>query len=76
MPRLALPPKKKKSARTTTAPETAEEYLTIGVDCEEGGEKWRAGDAQKSFRFFLRAIANYDEGLKSFPQDFNLAYNQ
>ena len=45
----ALPPKKKKKA--PQAPETADEYLAAGVDEEEGGEKWRAGDIVKSSRF-------------------------
>ena len=45
----ALPPKKKKKA--PQAPETADEFLAAGVDEEEGGEKWRAGDIVKSSRF-------------------------
>jgi len=76
MPLLTLPPKKKKSAKTISAPETAEEFLAIGVENEGAAEKWRAGDAQKSFRFFIRAIDNYDEGLKRFPRDFDLSYNK
>jgi len=76
MPRLTLPPKKKKSAKTTIAPETAGEYLAAGVDFEGAAEKWRAGDSEKSYRFFVRAIANYDEGLRRFPQDFDLSYNK
>ena len=47
-----------------------------GVDLEEAGEKWRAGDAAKSMRFFMRAIANYDDGLQKFPAAFDLAYNK
>ncbi len=48
----------------------------MGVDFEEAGEKWRAGDAAKSTRFFVRAIEAYEEGLGRFPQSFDLAYNR
>ena len=47
-----------------------------GVDFEEAGEKWRAGDAAKSTRFFVRAIDEYEKGLRAFPQSFDLAYNK
>lgn len=50
--------------------------LTVGVDFEEAGEKWRAGDAQKSARFFVRALEDYDAGLQQFPTSFDLAYNK
>ncbi len=30
----------------------------------------------QSTRFFIRAIDTYDEGLKSFPLSFDLAYNK
>jgi hypothetical protein len=46
------------------------------VELEEAGEKWRAGDAAKSMRFFMKAIANYDEGLQKYPAAFDLAYNK
>ena len=49
---------------------------TAGVDFEEAGEKWRAGDAAKSCRFFVRAIETYDGGLQRFPRSFDLAYNK
>ena len=48
----------------------------VGVDFEEAGEKWRAGDAAKSLRFFSRAIDAYDAGLRKFPQSFDLSYNK
>ncbi|KAL8905769.1 MAG: hypothetical protein Q9207_002438 [Kuettlingeria erythrocarpa] len=51
------------------------ESTVVGVGFEEAGEKWRAGDAQKSTRFFLRALDNYDNGLQLFPRSFDLAYN-
>jgi hypothetical protein len=47
-----------------------------GVDQEEGGEKWRAGDAVKAMRFFMRAIEIYDRGLAKHPGSFDLAYNK
>lgn len=46
------------------------------MELEEAGEKWRAGDAAKSMRFFMRAISNYDEGLQKHPAAFDLAYNK
>ncbi|KAL2074641.1 hypothetical protein VTL71DRAFT_8419 [Oculimacula yallundae] len=67
---------KKKSKHVQSAPETADEYLAAGVDFEEAGEKWRGGDAAKSTRFFVRAIDCYDEGLRKFPNSFDLAYNK
>ncbi|OJJ44873.1 hypothetical protein ASPZODRAFT_144206 [Penicilliopsis zonata CBS 506.65] len=66
--------KKKKTAQRT--PRSADEFLAAGVELEEAGEKWRAGDATKSMRFFMRAIALYDEGLQAFPTAFDLAYNK
>ncbi|KAJ5833182.1 hypothetical protein N7474_001493 [Penicillium riverlandense] len=65
---------KKKAAKQT--PVTADEFLAAGVELEEAGEKWRAGDAAKSMRFFMRAIANYDDGLQRHPGAFDLAYNK
>lgn len=50
--------------------------MAAGVELEEAGEKWRAGDAAKSMRFFMRAIANYDDGLQKHPGAFDLAYNK
>ncbi|TGO34105.1 hypothetical protein BHYA_0212g00090 [Botrytis hyacinthi] len=67
---------KKKSKHTPQIPATADEYLAAGVDFEEAGEKWRGGDAVKSTRFFVRAIDNYEEALKKFPNSFDLAYNR
>ena len=49
---------------------------SAGVDYEEAGEKWRAGDAAKSLRFFLRAIDTYDAGIQKYPNSFDLAYNK
>ncbi|KAJ5222785.1 Tetratricopeptide-like helical [Penicillium citrinum] len=66
---------KKKAAKQST-PVTADDFLAAGVELEEAGEKWRAGDAAKSMRFFMRAITNYDDGLQKHPTAFDLAYNK
>ncbi|KAJ6035093.1 hypothetical protein N7499_002312 [Penicillium canescens] len=68
--------KSKKKSTSKQAPVTADDYLAAGVELEEAGEKWRAGDAAKSMRFFMRAITNYDEGLQKHPGTFDLAYNK
>ncbi|KAL4870191.1 hypothetical protein BDV12DRAFT_166360 [Aspergillus spectabilis] len=70
---LKEPRSKKKVAQ---APRTADEFLAVGVEQEEAGEKWRAGDAAKSLRFFMRAVATYNEGLRRHPNAFDLAYNK
>ncbi|KAE8306980.1 hypothetical protein BDV41DRAFT_582786 [Aspergillus transmontanensis] len=77
-PKSLLKDSKAKNKRKATqqAPETADEFLAVGVEQEEAGEKWRAGDAAKSMRFFMRAIATYDDGLKKYPHAFDLAYNK
>lgn len=54
----------------------ANQDVPVGVEQEEAGEKWRAGDAAKSLRFFMRAINTYDEGLSKHPSAFDLAYNK
>ncbi|KAI9742795.1 MAG: hypothetical protein M1818_003524 [Claussenomyces sp. TS43310] len=68
--------KKNGPKASAKAPESADEYLEAGVEFEEAGEKWRGGDAEKSMRFFGRAINTYDEGLGKFPKSFDLAYNK
>ncbi|KAI9871976.1 MAG: hypothetical protein M1830_002205 [Pleopsidium flavum] len=50
--------------------------FAAGVEFEEGGEKWRAGDAAKSTRFFIRAVDNYETALLRFPRSFDVAYNK
>jgi hypothetical protein len=50
--------------------------LTAGVEHEEAAGKWRAGDAVKSMRFFVRAVEVYDQGLRLFPNSADLAYNK
>ncbi|KAJ5603326.1 hypothetical protein N7537_006282 [Penicillium hordei] len=68
--------KTKKKSASKQVPVTADDFLAAGVELEEAGEKWRAGDAAKSMRFFMRAITNYDEGLQKHPGTFDLAYNK
>ncbi|KAL9589600.1 MAG: hypothetical protein Q9203_001607 [Teloschistes exilis] len=67
---------KKSAKHKDTAPESENSYLEVGVDFEEAGEKWRAGDAQKAVRFFSRALDKYSLGLDRFPNSFDLAYNK
>ncbi|OXV11022.1 hypothetical protein Egran_01219 [Elaphomyces granulatus] len=67
---------KAKQTKRQQEPETAVEFLVAGVEQEEGGEKWRAGDAVKAMRFFMRAIEIYDNGLDKYPGSFDLAYNK
>ena len=59
-----------------TLSEYQAETRIVGVDFEEAGEKWRAGDAAKSLRFFLRALNTYENGAKKFPGSFDLSYNK
>ncbi|OJJ95541.1 hypothetical protein ASPACDRAFT_1860217 [Aspergillus aculeatus ATCC 16872] len=75
-PKAFLKEAKAKKKAAQRAPETSDEYLALGVEQEEAGEKWRAGDAAKSLRFFMRAINTYDEGLIKHPGAFDLAYNK
>ncbi|KAJ5698301.1 hypothetical protein N7462_000306 [Penicillium macrosclerotiorum] len=75
-PKSLLKDFKPKKKATKQVPVTADDFLAEGVELEEAGEKWRAGDAAKSMRFFMRAIANYDEGLQRHPEAFDLAYNK
>ncbi|KAI9374529.1 hypothetical protein BJX61DRAFT_532274 [Aspergillus egyptiacus] len=75
-PKSFLKETKSKKKAVQQAPRTADEFLAVGVEQEEAGEKWRAGDAAKSLRFFMRAIGTYDEGLQRHPSAFDLAYNK
>ncbi|KAI5309605.1 hypothetical protein KEM55_002850 [Ascosphaera atra] len=67
---------KKKQQQNLPDPETADEFLAAGVQLEEGGEKWRAGDPVKGMRFFMRAIETYSKGLERYPNNLDLAYNK
>lgn len=61
---------------TPLAGPTLSPSRTEGVGFEEAGEKWRAGDAAKSMRFFNRAHDMYSQGLQKFPENLDLAYNK
>ncbi|KAK8103163.1 hypothetical protein PG984_016309 [Apiospora sp. TS-2023a] len=66
-------PKPKKEQKKL---ETASDFEDAANEHEEAAGKWRAGDAAKSMRFFQRAIDTYDQGVKAFPKDLDLAYNK
>ncbi|KAK6857047.1 hypothetical protein PG995_007234 [Apiospora arundinis] len=66
-------PKPKKEQKKLV---TASDFEDAASEHEEAAGKWRAGDAAKSMRFFQRAIDTYDQGLKTFTQDLDLAYNK
>lgn len=63
-------------ARFRLRDRTYRSFVSAGVDFEEAGGKWRAGDAAKSLRFFSRAVEVYDQGLHRFPSSLDLAYNK
>ena len=68
-------PKRPKKSKDSP-PETADEFLAAGVAFEEAAEKWRAGDAAKSLRFYDRAWQTYTEALERWPQNFDISYNR
>lgn len=68
-------PKPKGKAKAQD-PQTENGFLEAADDFEQAAGKWRAGDAAKATRFFNRAIDTYTEGLKRYPQSFDLAYNK
>ncbi|KAA8614606.1 hypothetical protein PtrSN002B_000119 [Pyrenophora tritici-repentis] len=70
-----LRPKPKGKAKTQE-PQTENDILEAADEFEQAAGKWRAGDAVKAVRFFNRAIEAYNEGLKRYPQSFDLAYNK
>jgi hypothetical protein len=55
---------------------TANDYVEATDEFESAMRKWRAGDAEKALRFYNRACLVYEEGLRKFPTDFDLAYNR
>jgi hypothetical protein len=64
------------NANIVSKPVTINDYLAAADEFETSGGKWRAGDSQRSLRFFQRALETYEEGLAQFPKDFDLAYNK
>jgi tetratricopeptide (TPR) repeat protein len=75
-PKFSKSKKSKRSSTSTTNLQTPEDCLDQAEEFEIGIKRWRAGDIEKSYRFYTRAIAVYDEGLKRFPKDFDIAYNK
>jgi len=78
-----MPPKRKdflkpkpKSKAKAHEPHSENDFLEAADEFEQAAGKWRAGDAAKATRFFNRAIDTYSEGLKRYPQSFDLAYNK
>ncbi|KAF1941266.1 hypothetical protein EJ02DRAFT_455334 [Clathrospora elynae] len=77
-----MPPKKNflkpktKGKQKAQDPQSENDFLDAADDLEQSAGKWRAGDAPKATRFFNKAIDMYNEGLKRFPQSFDLAYNK
>ena len=78
-----MPPKRKdflkpkpKGRAKAQEPQTENDFLDAADEFEQVAGKWRAGDAVKAARFFNRAIEAYSEGLKRYPQSFDLAYNK
>lgn len=70
-----LKPKPKGKSKTLE-PQSENDYLEAADEHEQAAGKWRAGDAAKATRFFQRAIDMYREGLKRYPESFDLAYNK
>ncbi|KAI9677972.1 MAG: hypothetical protein M1822_008080 [Bathelium mastoideum] len=73
MPQFRLP---KKATKAPKVPSTADDFQQLADEHEETGKKWRAGDAAKGARGFLRAIESYNTGLSKYPKNFDLAYNR
>ena len=78
-----MPPKRKdflkpkpKGKMKAQEPQSENDFLEAADDFEQAAGKWRAGDAAKAVRFFNRAIDTYNDGLKRYPQSFDLAYNK
>ncbi|KAK5088540.1 hypothetical protein LTS08_001054 [Lithohypha guttulata] len=62
--------------RTEQILNDADDYLAAAVDDEDAMGKHRGGDALKSIRFGRKALELYSQGLKKYPQSFDLAYNK
>lgn len=75
-PKQAAKPKKKGGSSKTLEPESEIDFLEAADEQEKGGGKWKAGDAVKATRFFMRAIDAYNAGLQRYPNSFDLAYNK
>ncbi|PWW72867.1 hypothetical protein C7212DRAFT_366278 [Tuber magnatum] len=75
MPKRRLPPVRS-NKRKKKLPETSEEFLDAGIELEESGDRWRAGDKVKAGRFYLKAIESYEAALQRNPRSFDATYNR
>ena len=57
-------------------PETADDFLSAGIEYEESGDRWRPGDKPKAGRFYQRAIDAYTSALALDARAFDAAYNK
>ncbi|KAF8477143.1 hypothetical protein BDZ91DRAFT_778295 [Kalaharituber pfeilii] len=67
--------KKQVSSKKTL--QTADEFIQQGIELEESGDRWRAGDKPKdqAGRFYIKAIAAYESALALQPNAADAAYN-
>ncbi|KAH0612909.1 uncharacterized protein H6S33_009289 [Morchella sextelata] len=76
MPKHRFPPKPQSNKRKNKkVPETADEFLDVGIEHEESGDRWRPGDKLKAGRFYEKAIDSYNTALQLNPTSFDAAYN-
>ncbi|RPB04918.1 hypothetical protein L873DRAFT_1840353 [Choiromyces venosus 120613-1] len=75
MPKRKFPPIRS-NKRKKKLPETSEEFLDVGIELEESGDRWRAGDKIKAGRFYYKAIESYEAALQRNPKSFDAAYNR
>ncbi|KAI5845185.1 hypothetical protein DFP73DRAFT_631517 [Morchella snyderi] len=76
MPKHRFPPKPQSNKRKNKkVPETADEFLDVGIEHEESGDRWRPGDKLKAGRFYQKAIDCYNTALQLNPTFFDTAYN-
>ncbi|KAF8545169.1 hypothetical protein BDD12DRAFT_871855 [Trichophaea hybrida] len=76
-----MPPAQRRRFHTNSKkykklPETANDFLSAGIEYEESGDRWRPGDKPKAGRFYQRAIEAYQSCLKLNPRSFDAAYNK
>ncbi|CUS07040.1 unnamed protein product [Tuber aestivum] len=75
MPKRRLPPIRS-NKRKKKLPETSEEFLDAGIELEESGDRWRAGDKVKAGRFYIKAIESYEAALQRNQWSFDATYNR
>ncbi|KAG0639623.1 hypothetical protein HOY80DRAFT_75048 [Tuber brumale] len=75
MPKRRFPPVRS-NKRKKELPETSEEFLDAGIELEESGDRWRAGDKAKAGRFYFKAIESYEAALKRNSRSFDATYNR